>query len=151
MNAGGGIQNVCNSALTGCCLSGCCHHKNFGKTIQGSMEVSSGNAQPSMLSDNSCQHQPSEMKPYESGFVEPHFYSEVELQVELYSWGCCNEDEPCLHGYGYKELDVDDLLDEQSTIYLIDEHEECDDRLIDNRQMDNPVKLSKTQKKNLKK
>jgi len=45
----------------------------------------------------------------------------------------------------------DDVIDEQSTIYLSDEHEECDDGSIDDRQMDNPVKLSKTQKKNLKK
>jgi len=87
------------------------------------------------------------MKACESGVVESHFHSEVELQVELYSCGCCDGEEPCLHGYGYEELDVDDLLDEQSTIYLSDEHEECHDCSIDNRQMDNPVKLSKTQKK----
>ncbi len=56
------------------------------------------------------------MKLCESGFVELHFDLEVELQVELYSCGCCNEDEACLHGYGYKELDVDDLIDEQPFI-----------------------------------
>jgi len=67
--------------------------------------------------------------------------------VELYSCGCCNDDEPCPYGYGYEELDMDDLIDEQSTIYLSNEYEECDDGSIDDRQMDNPVKLSKTQKK----
>jgi len=80
------------------------------------MEVISGNAQLSMLSEDSCQHWPSEMKLCESGFVELHFDLEVELQVELYSCGCCNEDKACLHGYGYKELDVDDLIDEQPFI-----------------------------------
>ena len=74
------------------------------------MQVISGNAQLSMLSQDSCQHQPLEMKACESGVVELHFHSEVELQVELYSCGCCNEEEPCPHGYGYKELDVDEFF-----------------------------------------
>jgi len=71
--------------------------------------------------------------------------------VELYSCGCCNEEEPCPHGYGYKELDVDEFFEEQSTIYLSDEDDECVDDLIDNGKMEIPVKLSKNQKKNLKK
>jgi len=56
VNVGGSIQNVCNLALTRCFLSGCCHHKNAGKMIQDSMQVVSGNAQLSMLSQDSFQH-----------------------------------------------------------------------------------------------
>jgi len=37
--------------------------------------------------------------------------------VELYSCGCCNDEEPCPHGYGYEEVDVGDF-DGQSTITL---------------------------------
>ena len=66
--------------------------------------------------------------------------------MELYSCGCCNDEEPCPHGYGYTELDVGDF-DEQSTITLIEDNEECVDDCIDDANMELPFKLSKTQKK----
>jgi len=44
MDVGGSIQNVCNIALTRCCLSGWCHCKNVGNTLQDSMQSLSGNA-----------------------------------------------------------------------------------------------------------
>ncbi len=44
MDVGGSIQNVYNLALTGCCLSGWCHCKNVGNTLQDSMQSLSGNA-----------------------------------------------------------------------------------------------------------
>ncbi len=53
----------------------------------------------------------------ESEVLDQHFHSEEELQVELYSCRCCNDEEPCPHGYGYKEVDVSDF-DGQSTITL---------------------------------
>jgi len=96
LNVGGSIQNVCNLALTRFCLSGCCHCKNVEKTLQDSMQVVSGNAQLCMLSHDSCQCQLSEMEACESGVVESHFHSDVELQVELYSCGCCDREEPCM-------------------------------------------------------
>jgi len=55
MDVGGSIQNVCKLALTGCCLSGWCHCKNIGNTLQDSMQSISGNARPSMVSHDSCQ------------------------------------------------------------------------------------------------
>ncbi len=87
-----------------------------------------------------------EIKACESEVLDQHFHSEEELQVELYSCGCCNDEEPCPHGYGYKELDVGDF-DEQSTITLIEDNEECVDDCIDDANMELPFKLSKTQKK----
>ncbi len=88
------------------------------------------------------------MKACESRVVESHFHSEVELQVELYSCGCCDGEEPCPHGYGYEELEVDDYFHEQSTIFLSDKDDESVDVSIDN--MEIPVKLTKNQEKNLK-
>ncbi len=114
-------------------------------TLQDSMQVVSGDAQPSMLSHDSCQCQTLEMKACESGVVESHFHSEVELQVELYSCGCCDGEEPCPHGYGYDLMDVDDSFVEQSTLILSDEDDESVDVSIHN--MEIPVKLTKNQKK----
>jgi len=67
--------------------------------------------------------------------------------VELYSCGCCEGDDHCPHGYGYGIVDVDDYLDEQSTIFHRSK-DESDDGSIKN--MSIPVTLTKNQKKNLK-
>jgi len=73
-------------------------------------EVVSGAARLSMLYHDSCRRRTSEMKACESEVVKSHFHSEVELQVELYSCGCCDGEELCPHGYGYEELKVDDYF-----------------------------------------
>ena len=70
------------------------------------------------------------------------------MQVELYSCGCCDGEDPCPHGYGYNVLDVDDSFIEQSTIFTSDEDNDGIDVCVIN--MENPIKLTKTQKKNLK-
>jgi len=101
-----------------------------------------------MLSHDRCQCQTLEMKACESGVVESHFHSEEELQVELYSCGCCEGDDPCPHGYGYDILDVDDYFMEQSTIFLSTEDNKSVDGSMKNTT--NPVRLTKNQKKNLK-
>ncbi len=104
-NVGGSIQKVHDLALTRCCeLSGCCHCRNEETTLQHSLGVVSGDARLSILSHNRCQRQTSETKPCESGVVESHFHSEEELEVELYSCGCCEGDDPCPHGYGMISL-----------------------------------------------
>jgi len=76
--------------------------------------------------------------------------------VAFYSYGSCNEEELCPHGYGYDELchpvhDELDGIDEQSTICNSDVDEEVDHCSIDNGKVHNSVKLLKTQKKNLRK
>jgi len=68
--------------------------------------------------------------------------------VELYSCGCCEGDDPCPHGYGYDILDVDDYFMEQSTIFLSTEDNESVDGSMKNTT--NPARLTKNQKKNLK-
>jgi len=84
------------------------------------------------------------MKPCESGFVESHFHSEEELQVELYSCGCCEGDDPCPHGFGYRIADVDDYVDEQSTIFHRSEGESIVGSI---KNTSSPVGLTKNQKK----
>jgi len=117
------------------------------KTLQDSLGVVSGDARPSILSHDRCHRRTLETKPCESGVVESHFHSEEELQVELYSCGCCEGDDHCPHGYGYGIVDVDDYLNEQSTIFHRSE-DESDDGSIKNTSI--PVRLTKNQKKNLK-
>jgi len=151
LNVGGSIQEKHNLALTRCCeFSGCCHCKSGETALPGSMEVLSGEARPLILSDDRCQRRTSETKPCESGFVESHFHSEDELQVELFSCGCCDGDDgddPCPHGYGYDIISVDDFMEEQSTIF-----QKSNDAITDacTSTLSNPVKLTKNQKKNLK-
>jgi len=64
--------------------------------------------------------------------------------VELYSCGCCEGDDPCPHGFGYRIADVDDYVDEQSTIFHRSEGESIVGSI---KNTSSPVGLTKNQKK----
>jgi len=91
------------------------------------------------------------MKPYGPEFVTPHFHPEMVLPMTCLSCQDCDEEELCPLGYSYNEIchPIHDKIDidKQSTIY---DYEVVDHLSVDDETDVHSVKLSESQKKNLK-